>query len=143
MDSLSSGPSLQLLAKLLHDTQEDDDDDEQVPHCSVNAMTPGTIGPGKRETTDTFQVKPGNDKAIWNTEEVPEGSEFEDSWDPREQPECLMKMLNQTGPRTHPCGTPLATGLQPDSVPLISTLWALSFSQFSIHLTSTHPAHTA
>lgn len=28
MDSVSSGSSLQLLAKLLHDAQEDDDDDD-------------------------------------------------------------------------------------------------------------------
>lgn len=29
MDSVSSGSSLQLLAKLLHDAQEDDDDDDE------------------------------------------------------------------------------------------------------------------
>ncbi|KAM6252536.1 dynein axonemal assembly factor 6 [Spheniscus humboldti] len=87
MDSVSSGSSLQFLAKLLHDAQEEDDDEEHGPHCSVSAMTPGSIGPVKKETTGTFQVKSENRKTIWNTEEVPEGSEFDDTWDPREQPE--------------------------------------------------------
>ncbi|XP_075291969.1 dynein axonemal assembly factor 6 isoform X2 [Opisthocomus hoazin] len=89
MDSVSSGSSLQLLAKLLHDAQEGDDfdDDERMPHCSVSVMTPGSIGPVKKETTGTFQVKSENRETIWNTEEVPEGSEFDDTWDPREQPE--------------------------------------------------------
>uniref|UniRef100_A0A8B9NN80 PIH1 domain containing 3 n=1 Tax=Accipiter nisus TaxID=211598 RepID=A0A8B9NN80_9AVES len=89
MDSVSSGSSLQLLAKLLHDAQEDDDDDddEHVPHCSVSTMTPGSIGPVKKEATGTFQVKSENRKTIWSAEEVPEGSEFDDTWDPREQPE--------------------------------------------------------
>ncbi|NXS16790.1 PIHD3 protein, partial [Mystacornis crossleyi] len=34
-----------------------------------------------------FQVKSENRKTIWNTDEVPEGSEFDDTWDPREKPE--------------------------------------------------------
>ncbi|XP_057285606.1 dynein axonemal assembly factor 6 [Pezoporus wallicus] len=88
MDSVSSASSLQSLAKLLCDAPEDDDDDgEDVLHSSVNAMTPGTIGPVKKESTGTFQVKSENNKTIWNTEEVPEGSEYDDTWDPREQPE--------------------------------------------------------
>lgn len=37
--------------------------------------------------TGTSEVKSENRKTIWNTEEVPEGSEFDDIWDPREQPE--------------------------------------------------------
>ncbi|XP_014810477.1 PREDICTED: protein PIH1D3 isoform X2 [Calidris pugnax] len=87
MDSLSSGSSLQFLAKLLSDTPEEEDDDEPVPRSSVSAMTPASIGPVKKESTDTSQVESENRTTIWNTEEVPEGSEFDDTWDPREQPE--------------------------------------------------------
>ncbi|KAK4806792.1 hypothetical protein QYF61_005588 [Mycteria americana] len=47
----------------------------------------------------------------------------------------LMKMLNRTGPSIDPWATPLVTGIQLDFVPLIATLWAQPFSQFSIHLT--------
>ena len=46
----------------------------------------------------------------------------------------LMKMLNKTEPRTDPWGT-LLTDLQSDSALLMTTLWALSVSPFSIHLT--------
>ncbi|XP_027662301.1 dynein axonemal assembly factor 6 [Falco biarmicus] len=85
---MDSASSLQYLAKLLSNAQEgDDDDDEHVPHCSVSSMTPGSIGPVKRETAGTSQVKSETRKTIWNTEEVPEGSEYDDTWDPREQPE--------------------------------------------------------
>ena len=48
--------------------------------------------------------------------------------------ESLMKMLNKLGPSSDPCGALLATGLQLDSAPLITTLWALPVSQFSVHL---------
>ena len=50
-----------------------------------------------------------------------------------------MKKLNKTGPSTDPWGTPLVTSLQPDSAPLMPTLWVLPFSQFSIHFTD-HPS---
>ncbi|XP_010012436.1 PREDICTED: protein PIH1D3 [Nestor notabilis] len=85
MDTASSASSLQYLAKLLCDAPEDDGDDEH--HSPVNTMTPGSIGPVKKENTGTFQVTSENSKTIWNTEEVPEGSEYDDTWDPREQPE--------------------------------------------------------
>ncbi|XP_068013577.1 dynein axonemal assembly factor 6 isoform X2 [Melanerpes formicivorus] len=99
MDSISSGSSLQLLAKILRDSQEedDDDDDEHVPRCSVSTMTPGSIGPVKKETPDTFQVKHESSKTIWNTEEVPEGPEFDDTWDPREQPEYEILFKQSVG----------------------------------------------
>jgi len=44
---------------------------------------------------------------------------------------CINK-LNKTGLSTDPWGTPLATDFQPDSTSLITTLWALPFSQFSV-----------
>lgn len=37
--------------------------------------------------SDTPQMTLTNTKDIWNTEEVSEGSEFDDTWDPREQPQ--------------------------------------------------------
>ncbi|XP_057228617.1 dynein axonemal assembly factor 6 [Malurus melanocephalus] len=99
LDSVFSGSSLQSLAKLLNDTQEedDDDDDDDTPQCSAGAMTPGSVGPVKKETTSTFQVKSENKKNIWNTEEVPEGSEFDDTWDLREQPEYEILFKQHVG----------------------------------------------
>ncbi|NWI98701.1 PIHD3 protein, partial [Crypturellus undulatus] len=43
------------------------------------------------------QVKSENSKTIWNTEEVPEGSEFDDTWDPREQPEYEIFFKQRVG----------------------------------------------
>uniref|UniRef100_A0A8C5TVG7 Dynein axonemal assembly factor 6 n=1 Tax=Malurus cyaneus samueli TaxID=2593467 RepID=A0A8C5TVG7_9PASS len=45
----------------------------------------------------TFQVKSENKKNIWNTEEVPEGSEFDDTWDLREQPEYEILFKQHVG----------------------------------------------
>ncbi|KAM8800085.1 dynein axonemal assembly factor 6 [Eudromia elegans] len=98
MDGVSSVSSLQSLAKLLSDPQEDDDDDDDYgPRSSVSAMGPGNIGPVKKETAGTTQVKSENSKTIWNTEEVPEGSEFDDTWDPREQPEYEILFKQRVG----------------------------------------------
>ncbi|KAL2304475.1 hypothetical protein Nmel_013226, partial [Mimus melanotis] len=47
--------------------------------------------------TGTFQVKSENKKTIWNTEEVPEGSEFDDTWDPREKPEYEISFKQHVG----------------------------------------------
>jgi len=44
----------------------------------------------------------------------------------------LVKMLNQTGPKTEPWGTPLMNGRQPNLTPFTTTLCAWPFSQFFI-----------
>lgn len=94
---VSSASSLQSLARLLSDTHEDEDDDDFGPCSSASAMTPGSIGPAKKETTDTLQLKPEHNKSIWSMEEVPEGSEFDDTWDPREQPEYEILFKQHVG----------------------------------------------
>ena len=45
----------------------------------------------------------------------------------------LMKKLNKTRLSTDPWGIPLVTSLQLDSAPLMTTLWVLPFSQFSVN----------
>ncbi|XP_074863922.1 dynein axonemal assembly factor 6 [Carettochelys insculpta] len=100
IDSISSFSSLQALAKLLADPQEEDNDDNDFGShsSSVSTVGPGNIGPAKEaEPTVTHQVKSGNSKDIWNTDEVPEGSEFDDIWDPREQPEYEILFKQQVG----------------------------------------------
>ncbi len=47
-------------------------------------------------------------------------------------------MINNNGPNTDPCGTPLVTHPQSDFLPLICTLCFLQFSHSPIHL-STFP----
>ncbi|XP_064283211.1 dynein axonemal assembly factor 6 isoform X3 [Passer domesticus] len=99
LDSVFSGSSLQSLAKLLRDApeEEEEDGDDDVPRCSVGAMTPGSVGPAKKDTTSTSQAKSENKKTIWNIEEVPEGSEFDDTWDPREKPEYEISFKQHVG----------------------------------------------
>ncbi|XP_037764782.1 dynein axonemal assembly factor 6 [Chelonia mydas] len=100
LDSVSQFSSLEALAKLLADPQEEDNEDNDLgSHSStVSAVGPGNIGPAKKaEPTVTPDVKSGNSKDIWNTEEVPEGSEFDDIWDPREQPEYEILFKQQVG----------------------------------------------
>ncbi len=46
----------------------------------------------------------------------------------------VVYIMNSTGSRTEPCGTPLVTGAQSEADPLITTLCFLLFSQFSIQL---------
>ncbi|KAM9127409.1 dynein axonemal assembly factor 6 isoform 2-T2 [Pangshura tecta] len=99
-DSVSSFSSLQALAKLLADPEEEDSDDNDFGShsSSVSTVGPGNIGPAKKaEPTVIPDVKSGNSKDIWNTEEVPEGSEFDDIWDPREQPEYEILFKQQVG----------------------------------------------
>ncbi|XP_040525415.1 dynein axonemal assembly factor 6 isoform X1 [Gallus gallus] len=94
---VSSVSSLQSLAKLLGGAHGDEDDDDFGPCCSASAMTPGSIGPVKKETADILQLKSEHSKTIWSTEEVPEGSEFDDTWDPREQPEYEILFKQHVG----------------------------------------------
>ncbi|XP_064610175.1 dynein axonemal assembly factor 6-like [Liolophura sinensis] len=77
------------LAHLLKPKDEESDSDEDQPSSSVNKFNPGNIGPTKTVSTkinETSTKKP-NSKNIWEAEEVPEGSEFDDIYDPRPQPE--------------------------------------------------------
>uniref|UniRef100_A0A452HYX8 Uncharacterized protein n=1 Tax=Gopherus agassizii TaxID=38772 RepID=A0A452HYX8_9SAUR len=94
LDSVSSFSSLQALAKLLADPQEEDSDDSdfgtdlEADSIKFSLSLPLLVTP---------DVKSGNSKDIWNTEEVPEGSEFDDIWDPREQPEYEILFKQQVG----------------------------------------------
>ncbi|TFK04413.1 cytochrome c oxidase protein 20-like protein [Platysternon megacephalum] len=104
LDSVSPFSSLQALAKLLADPQEEDSDDNDFGShsSSVSTVGPGNIGAAKKaEPTVTPDVKSGNSKDIWNTEEVPEGSEFDDIWDPREQPELKSNCQIQSPQTLH------------------------------------------
>lgn len=55
-------------------------------------------------------------------------------------PRLLMKILNNISLSIEPWGTPLASGVQLDFMPLITTLWAQQFCQFSVHLATHLPS---
>lgn len=52
----------------------------------------------------------------------------------------LIQIMNRTGPRINPWGTPLATGLQLVFLLLISTLWTWLFKKLPVHLSAYSPS---
>ncbi|XP_072039726.1 dynein axonemal assembly factor 6-like [Amphiura filiformis] len=79
------GVTLNALADLLKPQEDDNSDNEDQPVTAAAKLGPGSIGPPKKQQPK--QEKKSDSKDIWNAEEVPEGSEFEDDNDPRPQPE--------------------------------------------------------
>ncbi|KAG2464455.1 PIHD3 protein, partial [Polypterus senegalus] len=60
------------------------------PNSATPNLGPGHIGPAKRsENTDAVALRKKNSKDIWDEGEVPEGSEYDDTFDSRQQPECV------------------------------------------------------
>ncbi|XP_063169810.1 dynein axonemal assembly factor 6 [Candoia aspera] len=89
--------SLLALAELLCSAPGDDDDDAAQGPASCRAG-PGTIGPPRSGGAAAAPPPtPVEGKAIWTAEEVPEGSECDDSRDPREQPEYEILFKQQVG----------------------------------------------
>nr|XP_033803117.1 protein PIH1D3 [Geotrypetes seraphini] len=120
-DGFSSASSLQALSNLLSPNAEDEDSDNEQPQAFTN-MCPGYIGPAKNAYSKGLQTevdmnfdskasvisqvgkrltasneKSVNESDIWSVEEVPEGSEFDDTWDPREQPEYEIVFKQRVG----------------------------------------------
>ncbi|XP_060105957.1 dynein axonemal assembly factor 6 [Heteronotia binoei] len=96
----TSQPSLLALAELLSGPRSEEDDDElgQVPTSAASRLGPGHIeAPKTAKPSAITHVKSGNSKEIWSAEEVPEGSEYDDSWDSREQPEYEILFKQQVG----------------------------------------------
>nr|XP_046263396.1 protein PIH1D3 isoform X1 [Scatophagus argus] len=98
---VSSVQSLQALSDLLSTRQEDDGDEERESqqNASVYAqLGPGHIGPPPKNDKEvsTANVKKDS-KDIWNEEEVPEGSQYDDLADPRPQPEYEIILKQSVG----------------------------------------------
>lgn len=80
------GGGIKALASLLKDPEAESDSEDDQPASTYSQLGPGQIGPQKKNQ-EVSKPTPQNSKDIWNTEEVQEGSEFEDVYDPRPQPE--------------------------------------------------------
>ncbi|XP_006001373.1 protein PIH1D3 [Latimeria chalumnae] len=96
LEGLSSLSSLKALSELLALPQEDDDDDN-LPSSSFAKLGPGHIGPAKQDSKVSGKGKPKDSKDIWDKEEVAEGSEYDDTWDTRQQPEYEIIFKQQVG----------------------------------------------
>ncbi|KAM7044937.1 dynein axonemal assembly factor 6 [Molossus nigricans] len=98
-ETISSVSTLQALSKLLYPEEEDAFESEQANCLSaIGAMGPGDIGPPKLEEHKVItQTSDETSETIWNSEEVPEGSEHTDTWDVREIPEYEIIYKQQVG----------------------------------------------
>ncbi|XP_067833674.1 protein PIH1D3 isoform X2 [Heptranchias perlo] len=98
MDSSFSFTQLQALSKLLTPAEQEEEELEEQPARGAFALEPGQIGPPKGSNpTEARPVQPTDTKKIWAEDEVPEGSEFEDIWDPRQQPEYEIMFKQRVG----------------------------------------------
>ncbi|KAF8561958.1 hypothetical protein P879_01661 [Paragonimus westermani] len=105
MDQLFTHENITALQQLLKDPEEDvSDNDKEEARPSITRMKPGDIGPKAKQkckfssslphkmslakaNVDNKKQRVPDPSAIWDAEEVPEGNEFEDIYDPRPQPE--------------------------------------------------------
>ncbi|KAM6427014.1 dynein axonemal assembly factor 6 isoform 2-T2 [Liasis olivaceus] len=86
--------SLLALAELLSSAPGDggDGDGDTAARPAGGRAGPGSIGPPRAGGAAAAPPPtPGDGKAIWSAEEVPEGSERGDPCDPREQPEYVPR----------------------------------------------------
>uniref|UniRef100_A0A8I5QJ82 Dynein axonemal assembly factor 6 n=1 Tax=Homo sapiens TaxID=9606 RepID=A0A8I5QJ82_HUMAN len=97
-ESVSSVTALEALSKLLNPEEEDDSDYGQTNGLStIGAMGPGNIGPPQIEELKVIpETSEENNEDIWNSEEIPEGAEYDDMWDVREIPELKLNCQIQT-----------------------------------------------
>ncbi|KAL3878653.1 hypothetical protein ACJMK2_030984 [Sinanodonta woodiana] len=95
MDFLS-GPSITAIADLLKPPEDEDSDGEDTKP-SIAKLGPGNIGPSKTEASSEAKKETSaqkNSKDIWDEQEVPEGAEYESTYDPRPQPEVVDLFLS-------------------------------------------------
>ncbi|KAM4021275.1 dynein axonemal assembly factor 6 [Anomaloglossus baeobatrachus] len=91
-NDFSSPLSIEALCDLLNNAE-----DEQSLSSS-SGITPGNIGPlaSEKKWSSTFPNDISS-KDIWSVSEVPDGSQFDDSLDPRKQPEYEMHFKQRVG----------------------------------------------
>ncbi|XP_043560214.1 protein PIH1D3 [Chiloscyllium plagiosum] len=101
MDFTFQADQLQALSKLLSCSDRDEAELDEEPCAGSFELNPGQIGPTNRSTPtakeDFKPEKPSDPKRIWSEDDVPEGSEFEDIWDPRKQPEYEILFKQRVG----------------------------------------------
>ncbi|XP_048400334.1 protein PIH1D3 [Stegostoma tigrinum] len=101
MDFTFSADHLQALSNLLSCSDREEEELDEEPCAGGFELNPGQIGPPKESNptakADSKPEKPSNPKQIWAEVDVPEGSEFEDIWDPRKQPEYEILFKQRVG----------------------------------------------
>jgi hypothetical protein len=86
------GSMITALSNLLKLPNDDSDSDDEKPKGGVSSLGPGDIGGKSNNSSNasskikTLKKNTGN-KDIWDPDEVTAGAEYDDTVDPREQPE--------------------------------------------------------
>ncbi|TGZ57863.1 hypothetical protein CRM22_009823 [Opisthorchis felineus] len=88
MDQIFTKDNILALQNLLRDPDESESESEEKK-SSVAQMKPSDIGPKPRTKSkkENQPRKIRNPDEIWDVDEVPEGNEYGDIYDPRPQPE--------------------------------------------------------
>ncbi|XP_063793058.1 dynein axonemal assembly factor 6 [Pseudophryne corroboree] len=95
MNEFSPTSCIEALCALLNNSAAEEEEEENNQGLTSSALVgPGDIGPLKKQEQE---FSTSTHKEIWNALEVPEGSEFDDSLDPREQPEYEILFKQQVG----------------------------------------------
>ncbi|XP_078268188.1 dynein axonemal assembly factor 6 isoform X2 [Rhinoraja longicauda] len=97
MDFTFSVNQLQSLSNLLTHPEQEEEELEERPDEGAIALQPGHIGPKRSNPTDPSIVEPKDVKTIWSEDDVSEGSEYEDIWDTRQQPEYDVLFKQRVG----------------------------------------------
>ncbi|XP_069749889.1 dynein axonemal assembly factor 6 isoform X3 [Narcine bancroftii] len=98
MDFTFSFNQLQALSNLLTPADQEEEELEEQPDEGAITFQPGQIGPPKKSnSTDSTTIEAPDVKTIWAEDDVPEGSEFEDIWDTRQQPEYEVLFKQRVG----------------------------------------------
>ncbi|XP_075429197.1 dynein axonemal assembly factor 6 isoform X2 [Ascaphus truei] len=88
--------TLEALSQLLNPPEEEEEESNQEISSCAASIGPGHIAPMRRPEP-AAPDKSKDRKEIWDEQEVPEGSEFDDTWDPREQPEYNILYKQRVG----------------------------------------------
>lgn len=83
--SVSNIANLQALSSMLNPKEDSSDDD--MPESGPTAYTPASIGPKKVDKAEDKPMNKKDSKSIWDEEEIPASTLFEDDDDGRPQPE--------------------------------------------------------
>uniref|UniRef100_UPI00358F4A01 dynein axonemal assembly factor 6-like isoform X1 n=1 Tax=Myxine glutinosa TaxID=7769 RepID=UPI00358F4A01 len=95
--SMSDLVSIQALETLLAPNSDDLTDDVSQPSPGTATLTPAHIIPMKKQQSRDSVMKPSNEKAIWNEEEVREEMEFDDVGDDRKKPDYEILFKQRVG----------------------------------------------
>ncbi|XP_038056520.1 dynein assembly factor 6, axonemal-like isoform X2 [Patiria miniata] len=81
------GGGITALAQLLKPPDQESGDEDDKPVTASAKLGPGAIGLSAKSQAATKHTSKKESKDIWDADEVPEGAEFDDTDDPRPQPE--------------------------------------------------------